>query len=291
MRREGSCSGSTHRARWLVPVAVLVLAACDGAADQVDTPPPATTAVSTTGASVPPTMAQLLVRRRAGRHANPRSPSPRRRSGHRPAGERRPRDRTASTPSTGRGSSGRWASGVSGRRVVDQFGDPYLLKVFSSWGMAQNLTDAEITRGLEALAGRGFNAVNVAVNGVGVQADWAKYVNVAGDGFFTGRPFASPLGAGWSSVDRVVAEAQRLGMMVLLSFFVSYGDSGIGPDLSAVSDSDAYGYGVAVASGIGMRRTSCGMWRLIRGGSRRIRSGVGWMRCSMGSLTARRHGG
>jgi len=101
---------------------------------------------------------------------------------------------------------------------------------------------------LEALAGRGFNAVNVAVNGVGVQADWAKYVNAAGDGFFTGRPFASSLGAGWSSVDRVVAEARRLGMVVLLSFFVSYGDSGIGPDLSAVSDADAYGYGVAVAS-------------------------------------------
>ena len=59
------------------------------------------------------------------------------------------------------------ASAVSGRRVVDQFGDPYLMKVFSSWGMSQNLTNAEITEALEAVAERGFNAVNVAFVAVG----------------------------------------------------------------------------------------------------------------------------
>jgi len=137
---------------------------------------------------------------------------------------------------------------VSGRRVVDQVGDPYLMKVFSSWGMAQNLSNSEITQALEAVAARGFNAVAVAPNGVGIQADWAKYRNAAGQNFFTAQPFASMLGPAWATMDHIVSEAQRLGITVLFSFFVSFVESGIGPDLSAVNDQNAYDYGVAVAS-------------------------------------------
>src|SRR5215217_3007349 len=51
-----------------------------------------------------------------------------------------------------------WPTKVSGRRVVDQFGGTYLMKAFSSWGMAQNLNDSQITEALEAVARRGFNA-------------------------------------------------------------------------------------------------------------------------------------
>jgi Protein of unknown function (DUF4038)/Putative collagen-binding domain of a collagenase len=232
--------------RWLVPIVALALVACNGAADQIDAPPPATTALSTTGASVPLTIASS-----SSEVAPVTTPRPVTVAPPAIADTVPPANADTATPPTrskGSASPARWASGVSGRRVVDQFGDPYLMKVFSSWGMAQNLTDIEVTKALEALAGRGFNAVNVAVNGVGIQADWAKYVNVAGDGFFTGQPFASPLGAGWATVDHIVAETQRLGMTVLLSFFVSYGETGIGPDLSAVSDADAHDYGVAVAS-------------------------------------------
>ena len=137
---------------------------------------------------------------------------------------------------------------MSGRRVLDQFGDTYLMKAFSSWGMAQNLTDTEITDALEALAGRGFNVVNVAPNGVGINDTWVKYENVAGQPFFTGKPFASPLGPAWATMDHIVSEAQRLGMTVMLSFFVSFGETGIFPDLTAVSDPEAYDYGVALAS-------------------------------------------
>ena len=137
---------------------------------------------------------------------------------------------------------------MSGRRIVDQAGNPYLMKVFSSWGMAQNLTNAEITTALEGVAKRGFNAVNVAPNGVGIQDDWVKYENISGQNFFEGAPFASPLGPAWATMDHLVAEAQRLGITVLFSFFVSYGDSGIGPELTAASDKNAYDYGVAVAS-------------------------------------------
>ena len=137
---------------------------------------------------------------------------------------------------------------MSGRRIVDQLGDPYLMKIFSSWGMAQNLTDAEITEALEGVAPRGFNAVNIAPNGVRVQDEWVKYENVAGENFFTGSPFASSLGPAWATMDHIVAEAQRLGITVVFSFFVSYGESGIGPELTAASDANAYDYGVAVAS-------------------------------------------
>ncbi len=122
------------------------------------------------------------------------------------------------------------------------------MRIFSSWGMAQNLTNPEITDALEALAARGFNAVNVAPNGVGIQADWVKYQNVSGQHFFTGTPFASPLGPAWETMDHIVSEAERFGMTVLFSFFVSYGTSGIGPELTAVSNADAHDYGVAVAS-------------------------------------------
>jgi hypothetical protein len=114
--------------------------------------------------------------------------------------------------------------------------------------MAQNLTNSEITAALEALEARGFNAVNVAPNGVGIQDDWVKYENVARRRFFTGTPFASSLGPAWATMDHLVREAQRLGMTVLFSFFVSYGTSGIGPDLIAASNANAYDYGVAVAS-------------------------------------------
>jgi len=49
-------------------------------------------------------------------------------------------------------------------------------------------------------------------------------------------------------MDHIVAESQRLGITVLFSFFVSFAESGIGPDLVAASQTDAYDYGVAVAS-------------------------------------------
>jgi hypothetical protein len=49
-------------------------------------------------------------------------------------------------------------------------------------------------------------------------------------------------------MDHLVSEAQRLGITVLFSFFVSYGGSGIGPELIAASDKNAYDYGVAVAN-------------------------------------------
>src|SRR5262245_38801313 len=110
----------------------------------------------------------------------------------------------------------RWPVGVAGRRVVDQFGVPFPLKIMSAWGMAQRLSNPEITAALEGLRAQGFNAVNVAgVGGVNVQADWTpgQYKNRAGAGFFSGAAFQSPLGPGMATVDWIQSEAQRLGMV------------------------------------------------------------------------------
>ena len=160
------------------------------------------------------------------------------------------------TPTVAATSDRRWPSSVAGRKILDQYGNVHPLKVFSAWGMTQNLTDAEITEALEGVAARGFNAVNVAPNGVGVQADWVKYENVAGDPFFattaggrtSTRPFTGELGAAWSSMDWVIEEAERLGMTVVVSFFVSYGTSGIGPELTAATNTDAENYGSELAT-------------------------------------------
>src|SRR5262245_31983785 len=51
-----------------------------------------------------------------------------------------------------------WAASVSddNRRFLDRKGNVYLLKTMSSWAMAQNCTDAEITQALEGLKALGF---------------------------------------------------------------------------------------------------------------------------------------
>ena len=72
-------------------------------------------------------------------------------------------DRTASGRSSVRGAARTtpgfaWPASVSAdnRRFLDQKGNVYLLKTMSSWAMAQNCTNAEITNALEGLKTLGF---------------------------------------------------------------------------------------------------------------------------------------
>jgi hypothetical protein len=235
---------------WLAPAASLALAACAVGDDQAEAPVSTPAAVTTTAAEAtesPTTRGTPTTTLAPPTNASPATlvaptvaPDP-----VTTAPPVIPSTVTSVKPAVSRH---RWPTTVSERKVLDQFGDTYLMRVFASWGMAQNLTNSEITDALEALEARGFNAVNVAPNGVGIQADWVKYENVAGQDFFTGTPFASSLGPAWTTMDHIISEAQRLGMTVLFSFFVSYGTSGIGPDLTAASNKNAYDYGVAVAS-------------------------------------------
>ena len=76
-----------------------------------------------------------------------------------------------------------WPASVSAekRRFLDQNGNVYLLKSMSSWAMAQNCTNAEITSALVGLKALGFNAVTVSPFGVHMNESFGdRYKNKAG---------------------------------------------------------------------------------------------------------------
>lgn len=142
-----------------------------------------------------------------------------------------------------------YPASVQGRKILDQYGEPFLLFSMSSWAMAEHLSDSEITAALEGVAQRGFNGVTVFIGGgYDGGGGWHRYTNQAGQPFWTGTPWASPLGPAWASVDRVVAEAKRLGLIVSMSLCFAYGSTGARADIEAVTDEDMYDVGVAVAS-------------------------------------------
>src|SRR5262245_16419768 len=142
--------------------------------------------------------------------------------------------------------SGGFAYPVSSanRRFIDQTGKIYLLKTMSSWAMAQNCSDAEITQALEGLRALRFNAVTVSPFGVHMNDSFGdRYKNKAGQSFFSGKPHASAMGPAWSSMDWVMREATRLEMTVVFSFFLSWKDTGTVPDLVAGGTTNAYNFG------------------------------------------------
>ena len=142
----------------------------------------------------------------------------------------------------------RYAKGIAGRKIVDQLGDVYLMRTFSSWAMAENLSNAEITEALEGVAERHFNAVTVIYGGGMDFGGWHAYTNKAGQPFWTGTPWRSTFGAGWSSVDWCVQETQRLGMTINLSMFMSWGTNGNADEFNAATPTQAYNVGVELAT-------------------------------------------
>jgi len=139
------------------------------------------------------------------------------------------------------------------RKFLDQYGAVYLLKTFSSWGMGQNLTDAEIVTAFDLLDGSGLNAVSAAPCGVNIQADWAtgQYKNAAGNNYFTGTPFQSSLGSAWSTMDLIVSTAEAHGMMVLFTWFVSFTTTGIRPAIEAATNAQMRTFGQSIATRYG----------------------------------------
>jgi hypothetical protein len=139
---------------------------------------------------------------------------------------------------------------VSGRKIVDQNGNQYLIRNIAIWGAAQNASNSEITSALTSLAGSGFKSVMVWPCGGDYGGAWDRYHNKAGAAFFTGTALQSTLGPAWSSMDWVMTEATRLNLTVI--FAVAYtGDSntqGIGNDLIAAGTTHAYNHGVYVAT-------------------------------------------
>ena len=142
---------------------------------------------------------------------------------------------------------------ISGRKVRDQNGNVYLNKTMSSWGMAQNLSNANITIALEGVAANGFNSVLIAVAGCMVESGtptWVRYQNAAGQSFFTGTPWASSLGAAWVTHDWIISEANRLGLFVWMSMFGGTGGSSEGARLDwvATTNTQMYNRGVEIAT-------------------------------------------
>ncbi len=135
------------------------------------------------------------------------------------------------------------------RRFLDQKGNVYLLKTMSSWAMAQNCTNPEITSALEGLKALGFNAVTVSPFGVHMNNSFGdRFKNKAGQPFFTGAPYASSFGPAWSSVDWIMSEATRLELTVVFSLFLSWGDTGTVPFLASAGATNAYNFGKTLAT-------------------------------------------
>jgi hypothetical protein len=144
-----------------------------------------------------------------------------------------------------------WPAKVSAdnRRFLDEKGNVYLLKTMSSWAMAQNCTNADITNALEGLKALGFNAVTVSPFGVHMNESFGdRYKNKAGQRFFTDAPYASALGPAWTSMDWIMSEATRLQLTVVFSLFMSWGDTGTVSDLAKAGTTNAYNFGKAVAN-------------------------------------------
>ena len=143
----------------------------------------------------------------------------------------------------------RWPTSIENRKVLDQYGDVYLIRTFSSWGMASNLSDTDIASALDAVAANGFNGVTVWFGGGAYYGeDWGPTYQqkATGQAFWNGTPWASGLGPAWASLDHLVAEAERRGIFVWMSL-----DGGLGvprADWEAVTNADMFNAGVAVAT-------------------------------------------
>jgi hypothetical protein len=164
-----------------------------------------------------------------------------------------PMTTAADTPTraANRASGPRWPSSVAGRKILDQYSGVYLIRTFSSWGMASNLSNVAITSALKGVAANGFNGVTVWIGGgANYGSDWnPRYVHRAtGQRFWTGKPWASSLGPAWRSLDHLVAEARRLGIFVWMSVNGGFGTYGARPDWEAVTNRNMHNAGVAIAN-------------------------------------------
>lgn len=143
----------------------------------------------------------------------------------------------------------RYPVAVSGRKWIDQFGAPMLFKDVSSWGMIQNLSNAEITQALTGLAARHFNCALACLFGVrSTGAGWSPFVNKAGQAVFTGTPYQSALGPAWASCDWFVSECSRLGLIAGLSLWISQTNDGPQTQMEAATNAQLQAFGAAVAA-------------------------------------------
>lgn len=141
-----------------------------------------------------------------------------------------------------------YPAAVSGRKLLDQNGRLIQMRALSSWGMAQNLSNADITNALEDLAGAGFNSLPVVMDGGNnYGGSWEQWQNsVTNQPFYTGTPYQSTLGPAWAThIAHLMDETERLGLFVIATNYAN------GPVGSA---------GAMVAAGTANCRTTGQRW-------------------------------
>ena len=147
--------------------------------------------------------------------------------------------------------AGAYPASISGRKLLDQNGRQHIMFLMQSWAMAANLSNAEITTALNAVAAMGFTGVNVDPLGavfIGGQSGWHQFTNKAGQGFFTGTPFQTSLGPAMASTDWIVQETARLGLTCSLCLFGGYSTDGGRASWVAATNTQMFNTGAAIAT-------------------------------------------
>jgi hypothetical protein len=149
-----------------------------------------------------------------------------------------------------------FATALSSRRIIDQFGNVYLMHNLQSWSMAMNLNShADMTQALQDAKTNHFNAVTVwgggGFNPSGFSG-WNRYTNKMGNAWWTSTPWTKPagtaLGAAWAEMDWVVSECKRLGLTLNFSFCGGAGTAGARADWIASNNTHMQNIGVEIAN-------------------------------------------
>lgn len=152
---------------------------------------------------------------------------------------------------------GRFLTSTSGRRFLDQNGDPVLLKGDSPWSAMANTSVADWTAYCQYLSTRGFNTIVLDL--VPLPAGGGPYVRAEAQTYDGLKPFATfgewstASGAYWDRVDTFVATAETYGLSIaMVPAYASQGSPGSAADvLAGQSTPQIQGYGTFLGNRYG----------------------------------------
>ena len=151
----------------------------------------------------------------------------------------------ALTPCTSspRPGASRFATAVNSttKQIEDQNGDPWFGVGDSAWSLVGQLSPADITVYMEAIAAKGFNLIMFSAPEPFYTDNSPAYRNDAGDLPFTGTVFQSTLNDRyWQVVDHAIDEAARLGITcIVVPQYSGYADGADGWSVSVEAAYDA----------------------------------------------------
>jgi hypothetical protein len=108
--------------------------------------------------------------------------------------------------------------GPTGRYLVDQRGTPFLMRGDAAWSLTHNLTLGEAVRYMDARRIQGFNSLMVSVPDAYDRDGRATYPpDRYGEQAFVQDDLTQPNEHYWTHVDRVFAEAEKRGLLLLVA--------------------------------------------------------------------------